>query len=69
MGLRELDERYTTVEAEETLIAAGLKRRRRKGLRDMLSAQILLQNFLDAGCPAAEAPATSLTDPAEGDDS
>ena len=63
------DERYTTVEAEDALIAAGLKRQRRKGLRDMLSAQILLQNFLDAGCPTAEAPATPLADPVEGDDS
>jgi putative Holliday junction resolvase len=62
------DERYTTVEAEDTLIAAGLKRRRRKGLRDMLAAQILLQNYLDAGCPATEAPARPLDDPqAEGE--
>ena len=34
-------------------------------LRDMLSAQILLQNFLDAGCPTAEAPAAPLSDPVE----
>ena len=44
-------------------IAAGLKRSRRKGLRDMLAAQILLQNYLDAGCPAAEATALPLDDP------
>jgi putative Holliday junction resolvase len=59
------DERYTTSEAEETLIAAGLKRRRRKGLRDMLAAQILLQNYLDAGCPETEPPAAPLADPSE----
>jgi putative holliday junction resolvase len=57
------DERYTTSEAEDTLIAAGLKRSRRKVLRDMLAAQILLQNYLDAGCPATEAPALPLDDP------
>ena len=59
------DERFTTVEAEETLIASGLKRQKRKSLRDMLAAQILLQNFLDAGCPRNEAPAAPLADPAE----
>jgi putative Holliday junction resolvase len=58
------DERYTTAEAEDTLIAAGMKRSKRKGLRDMLAARILLQNFLDAGAPAAEAPAAPLADPA-----
>jgi putative Holliday junction resolvase len=57
------DERYTTSEAEDVLIAAGLKRSRRKGLRDMLAAQILLQNYLDAGCPQTEARALPLDDP------
>ena len=59
------DERYTTAEAEDSLIAAGLKRSKRKGLRDMLAARILLQNYLDAGCPTAEAPASPLADPIE----
>jgi putative Holliday junction resolvase len=59
------DERYTTVEAEEALIAAGLKRHRRKGLRDMIAAQILLQNYLDSGCPETESPAVGLADPPE----
>ena len=59
------DERYTTSEAEDSLIAAGLKRSKRKGLRDMLAARILLQNYLDAGCPTVEAPAAPLADPAE----
>jgi putative Holliday junction resolvase len=62
------DERYTTSDAEDALIAAGLKRSRRKGLRDMLAAQILLQSYLDAGCPETEAPATPLADdPPNGD--
>jgi len=59
------DERYTTSEAEESLIDAGFKRKKRKGLRDMLAARILLQNYLDAGCPEAELPATPLADPTE----
>jgi putative Holliday junction resolvase len=51
------DERYSTVDAEEKLIAAGVKRQGRKERRDMLAAQILLQHFLDAGCPlTAPAP-------------
>lgn len=45
------DERYTTFEAEESLIAVGMKRSKRKGLRDMLAARLLLQNYLDDGCP------------------
>jgi putative Holliday junction resolvase len=59
------DERYTTVEAEEALIAVGYKRQKRKGLRDMLAAQIFLQSYLDAGSPTTEAPAAPLADPSE----
>jgi putative holliday junction resolvase len=59
------DERYTTVEAEHRLLDAGLTRQKRKALRDKLAAQIMLQSYLDAGCPAIEAPATPLADPSE----
>ncbi len=59
------DERYSTVDAEEKLIAAGVKRQGRKERRDMLAAQILLQDFLDAGCPEVEAPPPPLADPGE----
>jgi putative Holliday junction resolvase len=45
------DERYTTVEAESALWNAGLTHRRRKQRRDRVAAQILLQTYLDAGCP------------------
>lgn len=45
------DERFTTVEAEGYLNAAGLTEKRRRARRDMLAAQILLQSYLDAGCP------------------
>ncbi len=57
------DERYTSVGADHLMRAHGLKLRDRKARRDMLAAQILLQNFLDAGCPEVEAPAAPLADP------
>ncbi len=61
------DERYTSVEAESRLIEAGLTRQRRKALRDKLAAQIMLQAYLDAGCPEIEATAAPLADPSEDD--
>jgi putative Holliday junction resolvase len=48
------DERFTTVEAESLLWDAGLSHKQRKQRRDMLAAQILLQSYLDAGCPPEE---------------
>jgi putative Holliday junction resolvase len=45
------DERFTTVEAEAHLLDAGLTNKRRKARRDRVAAQILLQSYLDAGCP------------------
>lgn len=56
------DERYTTVEAEQRLIDAGLTRQKRKALRDQLAAQIMLQGYLDAGCPEVEARSAPLAD-------
>ena len=41
------DERYTSFEAEEYLKEAGIKWEKRKGLLDKVSAQIILQNYLD----------------------
>jgi putative holliday junction resolvase len=61
------DERYSTVEAEQRLIDAGLKREKRKALRDQLAAQIMLQGYLDAGCPKTEAPAAPLADADDAD--
>ena len=46
------DERFTSVEAEGYLLAAGLTNKRRKARRDRVAAQILLQAYLEAGCPA-----------------
>jgi putative holliday junction resolvase len=56
------DERYTSVEAEHRLIDAGLTRQKRKLLRDKLAAQLVLQSYLDAGCPETEAVAEPLAD-------
>lgn len=46
-GVRLVDERLTTVQAERTLIDADVSRARRKGLRDQLAAVLILQNHLD----------------------
>lgn len=42
------DERFTTVEAEQHLRAAGLPRQKRKSRRDRVAAQIILQAFIEA---------------------
>ena len=41
------DERLTSFEAEECLKEAGIKWEKRKELLDKVSAQIILQNYLD----------------------
>lgn len=41
------DERYTSFEAEELLKEARIKWEKRKELLDKVSAQIILQNYLD----------------------
>jgi putative pre-16S rRNA nuclease len=50
------DERFTTVEAESALWNAGLTHKKRKARRDRVAAQILLQAYLDAGCPPEQTP-------------
>lgn len=42
------DERLTTVSAERTLIECNMRRDKRKQVIDTLSAQIILQSYLDA---------------------
>ena len=46
------DERFTTRFAESELWNAGLTHQRRKERRDKVAAQMLLQSYLEAGCPA-----------------
>jgi putative Holliday junction resolvase len=41
------DERFTTAQAERTLIEAGVRREKRKEVRDSMSAVFILQAFLD----------------------
>jgi len=45
------NEAFSSVAASERLRLAPQKVRREKGRIDQLAAQILLQEFLDAGCP------------------
>jgi len=42
------DERLSTTQAENILLMADLSRKKRKRLRDKLSAQIILQSYLEA---------------------
>lgn len=50
------DERYTTVEAEHMLTAAGLTKKRRRAKLDQLAAQILLTAYLEAGGQGNQQP-------------
>jgi putative Holliday junction resolvase len=44
----EWDERFTTVQAERTLLTADLSRKERKHVIDKVAAQIILQSYLDS---------------------
>jgi len=46
--IKTLDERLTTVQAERTLIQAGVKRAKRKLAADKMAAAVLLQSYLDS---------------------
>ncbi len=59
------DERFTTVEAEQWMIDAGLTRQKREALRDKLAALIMLQSYLEAGCSETESTPGPLSDPDE----
>lgn len=54
------DERFTTAVAEDALRAAGLNPRKRQERRDRVAAQLILQGFIEAGCPAEGTPSGSL---------
>lgn len=54
------DERLSSFQADEYLDTAGVRRSRRRKLRDALAAQVILQSYLDAraqGDAAPESPA------------
>lgn len=42
-----VDERLTSAEAEEILISSGVRREKRKELIDKISAQLILQTYID----------------------
>lgn len=44
-----IDERYTTRMAEQVLVDAGLRRRRRRQTIDKVAAAVLLRGYLDGG--------------------
>ena len=48
----EVDERFTTFEAEALLRAAGRQPSREKGAADEAAAMLILQRFLDQGNPS-----------------
>lgn len=46
--IKTLDERLSTVQAERTLVQAGVKRAKRKLAVDKMAAAVLLQSYLDS---------------------
>ncbi len=42
-----VDERLTSAEAEDILISSGVRREKRKELIDKISAQLILQSYID----------------------
>ncbi|MGB9886871.1 MAG: Holliday junction resolvase RuvX [Moorellales bacterium] len=65
--VRYWDERLTTVEAEQTLLAADLSRRRRRATVDRTAACLILQGYLDRyrqpageGAPAGTSPGNDV---------
>ena len=43
------DERLTTVEADNIMIEAGIRRENRKEYVDMIAAQLILEGYLEYG--------------------
>jgi putative Holliday junction resolvase len=48
------DERFTSVQAEQALLEAGVRRRRRRELTDKVAAAMMLQGYLDHGANETE---------------
>lgn len=51
-----IDERFTSVEAERSLIAADVSRARRREVIDQVAAGLILQSYLDHGDWSAGGP-------------
>ncbi|MEQ8847665.1 Holliday junction resolvase RuvX [Botrimarina sp.] len=56
VGVDFFDERYTSAQAEEHLLAANLTKKRRKARLDALAAQILLTAYLESGAKGQDDP-------------
>ena len=54
LPIHEIDERFTTAQAERILIAGDVSRARRKDVIDKQAAALILQGWLDARPRAAE---------------
>ncbi|MBX9626649.1 MAG: Holliday junction resolvase RuvX [Gemmataceae bacterium] len=52
------DERHTSSMADDVMLAAGLKRDKRKARLDRVAAQFILQAYIEAGCQPAESTPT-----------
>lgn len=50
--VRAVDERLTTAQADRLMVAAGVRREKRRQKVDQMAAAILLQSFLDSAPPA-----------------
>jgi putative Holliday junction resolvase len=48
------DERLSTVSATNALIAGGMRRAKRKQTVDKVAAAVILQSWVDAGCPMTD---------------
>jgi putative Holliday junction resolvase len=59
------DERCTSAAAEDALREAKMTRNKRKAKVDRVAAQMILQSFLDAKCPAGGTDAISVPPPSE----
>ncbi len=51
LPFRMVDESFTTRFAESALWEMGLTHQKRRARRDSVAAQMLLQGYIDAGCP------------------
>ncbi len=50
------DERLTSVQAERTMLAGGMRRARRRQQRDQVAAVLILQSWLDARTAGGQVP-------------
>lgn len=57
------DERFTTVEAEQSLLTAGLTHKRRRVRRDRVAAQLMLQAYLETKGTSPTMPQSEVQHP------